>query len=482
MNNTTTQNYIEFLLNEELITLYPDQPNGISSTTSVLEWLRNHQELTGTKEACGEGDCGACTVVIAEEVEGKLNYKSATSCILFLPYLNGKQLITIEHLSVEFNGKTHLHPVQTALANHQGSQCGFCTPGVVMSLFTLYKNHGIPDNIPHHLSGNLCRCTGYEGINKAAQEIPELSPMDGFSASEQEIVNRLQSIKQQGHSFETPVYYQPKTVSEALWIKKNKPELVLMGGATDIALLKNKKKQELPTLLDLSAIEELKQINAQTGYYEIGALASIEQLYLGLKDEWPDVALVLDRFGSKQIRNLATVGGNLGSASPIGDLLPLLMAHQADILIQSHKRTRTESIFNFFVDYRKTTLNPDEIITKVFIPVDPDWIFFSEKLSKRKQLDISTVVASFAIRLTRQKTIGAVILAFGGMASMPIRATETEEFLLGKPISELVFKSASKMISEELQPISDVRASATARAKMASNLLIRFFDEKIANI
>ena len=476
------QNHIDFLFNDELVQLELDVPGSWSSTTTVLEWLRSKDMYTGTKEGCGEGDCGACTVVIAEEIQGELRYKSITSCIVFLPYLNGKQLITIEHLSTEFQGKIHLHSVQSILSKHNGSQCGFCTPGMVMSLVSYYKNLDNETDIDHSLSGNLCRCTGYESIKNAAVEIQTISRIDGFSSSEQSNLERIREIKHSSKSFRTAHYFQPKTLVEALVLKEQLPELAVVAGATDMSLLKTKKRLTLPSLLDISQIDELKNIIKRDGFYEIGCLVTIEQLFQELKDVWPDFAQILALFGSQQIRNMATVGGNLGSSSPIGDLLPLLMSHQTDIVIQDSTTTRRESIFDFFIDYRKNSLSLNEIITKIFIPVDAEWIFWSEKLSKRKQLDISTVTAAFGLRLTAGNNIGAVILAFGGMAVVPLRATETEDFLLGKPMSDELFSIAAELIMGEFQPLSDVRSSSEGRLIMASNLLRKFYYEKLESL
>lgn len=468
--------HINFLLNNEKIQIDFTQQQDFSPTTTVLEWLRSMDDYSGVKEGCAEGDCGACTVVIADAVDGKLVYRSVTSCILFLPYLNGKQLLTVEHLSKNINGDYLLHPVQEVLAKHNGSQCGYCTPGIVMSLFSFQKNQETVEDIPYSLSGNLCRCTGYESIREAAVEIVGLPKTpDQFQLDEAAVVSILEEMKLEATSFSAENYYQAHTLEEALTYKKAHPDAIMIGGASDIALLKTKKHQDLDAILDLSNVAEMKKIEKHKTYWEIGASVTIEQLREALSAEWPDFKNILDAFGSKQIRNVATLGGNIGSASPIGDLLPLLMSHQAEIIIQSKHEVRPEQVEEFILAYRTTTLMPDELISKVIMPIDTNWVFWSEKVSKRRQLDISTVSAAFAIRLTGSKKIGAIVLSYGGMAAMPKRASMAENFLLGRTIEESAFDRAAELVREEFQPLSDARATKEGRSLIASNLLLKFF-------
>jgi len=476
-------NYIEFLLNNEVVQLDLSENSSFGPTTTVMEWLRSKSNYKGVKEGCAEGDCGACTVVLAELIQGKLQYRSVTSCILFLPYLNGKQLLTIEHLSSQAQGIYKMHPIQEILAKHNASQCGYCTPGIVMSLFSFYKNEETVQDIPNSLSGNLCRCTGYESIKEAAIEITDLSnENDDFSQSEAQTIRFLQDIAGKDCVFSVENYEQPISIEEALSFKKNHPESLMIGGASDIALLKTKKYQELSAILDLSQVKEMKQVIKTDSYLEVGAAVIMEQLRMEVADLWPDFKTILDSFGSRQIRNVATVGGNIGSASPIGDLLPLLMSHQAEIIIQeiiiqNKHEARPEQLEEFILSYRKTSLMPDELISKIIIPIDKNWQFWSEKVSKRRQLDISTVSASFAIRFTHEKKVSSIILAYGGMAAMPKRASLAEAFLLGKAWNEENIKQAAQFVKDEFQPLSDARASKEGRSLIASNLLLKFYWE-----
>jgi len=473
---STKVNYIEFLFNNEEVQLDLSENASLSPTTTVLEWLRSKNDYNGVKEGCAEGDCGACTVVLAELVQGKLIYRSVTSCILFIPYLNGKQLLTIEHLSTQSQGIYKLHPVQEIMAKHNASQCGYCTPGIVMSLFSFYKNEEKVADIPHSLSGNLCRCTGYESIKDAAIDVTELQMVeDDFSKFELQTMEKLEEIENRNQSFSVNNYEQPLTLEEALSFKKSNPDSLMVGGASDIALLKTKKYQDLPAILDLSNVKDMKQITKTDTYLEVGASVTMEQLRHEISELWPDFKTILDAFGSKQIRNVATLGGNIGSASPIGDLLPLLMSHQAEIIIQSKHEARPEQLDEFILAYRKTSLMPDELISKVIIPIDKGWVFWSEKVSKRKQLDISTVSAAFALRLSKNNKVSSIILSFGGMAAMPKRAALAEEFLLGKEWNEENVNHASKLIDEEFEPLSDARASKEGRSLIASNLLLKFY-------
>jgi xanthine dehydrogenase small subunit len=473
---------IQFLLNDEIRQIDFEQDKNLSPTTTVLNYIRVFEHLKGVKEGCAEGDCGACTLVLAElDQKDELIYKSFTSCIVFLPYLNGKQVFTVEYLADKQNGITRFHPVQESLVKTNGSQCGYCTPGFVMSLFSLFKTNESPEreDIEQALSGNLCRCTGYQSILDAAYLVKDYPRLDKFSNLKEVQIKKLKEFSQNKSNFliERPneVYFQPHSLQQALEYKREYPEAVLIGGASDLALLKTKKHQILPHLLDLSQIIELKSIVDKGHYWEIGAGVSIEQLRISFNSKFPAFLKMLNVFGSQQIRNLATIGGNLGSGSPIGDTLPVLMAHQAELLIENADEQRTEKLEDYLLGYRKTSLMPDEIITKVLLPSDEGQIIWSEKISKRRDLDIATVSAGFALKLTKNNKVQSLILAYGGLAAITKRASETEEFLLGKDWEKQTIEEAMAILEEEFVPLSDARAEANGRKLLAKNLLMKFY-------
>ena len=479
MNNT-----IQFILDDKIVEIDFSKETNLKPTTTVLNYLRNLNNHKGVKEGCAEGDCGACTIVLAElNKENKLIYKAVDSCLVFLPMIHGKQLITVENLSDKKNGETVLHPVQKSMVNFFGSQCGYCTPGFIMSLFALYKSHINPGReiIEDALTGNLCRCTGYLPILEAAQSACQNISEDKFSANENDIIYKLKSISKNKTSIllekEKQIYFHPQSLDDALMLKKHYKNAIVTNGATDIALRQTKKNEPLFEILDISGIREIKNISEREDGYFIGAGVTLESLKQFSESKLPAHFSILKVFGSLQIRNVATIGGNIGSASPIGDLLPVLFVYNAEVIIQSMLTKRDVEINNFIKGYRKTDIQADELITSVFIPKpENNSIIKSYKISKRKDLDISTV--SLAVKLILEKKIVKdIILAYGGMAEITKRAENSESYLKNKIWNRENVEEAMKIIYDEFTPLSDARSGSEFRRITAKNLLLKFFIE-----
>ena len=476
---SSSQDKIRFVLNDKIVSVDFNSNPELKPTTTVLNYLRSFPFHKGVKEGCTEGDCGACSVVIAENNGGKLTYKTIDSCLVFLPMIHGKQLITVENLTD--SGK--LHPVQQEMVNHNGSQCGYCTPGVVMSLFGLYKNHHNPDRevIEDALTGNLCRCTGYQPIIKAAEHACSCVDTDKFKLHEAKIADLLAEINRDKSAVEinTPAqhYYKPLTLPDALALRRKYPHATIIGGASDTALRQTKKRELLAEILDISDITELNYFVEEERDYKIGSGLKLEQLKSYSAGKLPALHKMLQIFGSLQIRNLATIGGNIGSASPIGDTLPLLIAYKAKVKVQSQDSERLVNLEEFIKGYRLTDIRYDELIAAVYIPKPPaDTLVHSYKVSKRKDLDISTVSGGFSMQLEGGH-VKEIILAFGGMADRPKRASETEHYLLWKPWTRSNVEHAMKILVHEFTPLSDARSGAEYRKLVAGNLLLKFYAE-----
>ncbi len=476
---SSQHNKIQFVLNDKVISVDFNANTEINPTTTVLNYLRSLPGHKGVKEGCAEGDCGACSVVIAENHEGKLTYKTIDSCLVFLPMIHGKQLITVENLT----DSGTLHPVQQEMVNHNGSQCGYCTPGVVMSMFGLYKNHHKPERkvIEDAFTGNLCRCTGYQPIIKAAEHACSCVDKDKFKLHEAKIAALLAEINQDKSTVEisTPSqkYYKPLTLTDALELRKKYPDLIIVGGATDTALRQTKRREFLHEILDISDIEELKYFTETGNVFEIGSGLSLEELKAHSPEKLPALHKMLQIFGSLQIRNLATLGGNIGSASPIGDMLPLLIAYKAKVKLQSIDHERLIPIGEFIKGYRLTDIRSDELITAMHIPkFAANTYVRSYKVSKRKDLDISTVSGGFSVQL-EDGFVKEIILAFGGMADQPKRTAETEHYLMWKPWARATVEHAMKILLHDFSPLSDARSGAEYRGLVAGNLLLKFYVE-----
>ncbi|MDE1164019.1 MAG: xanthine dehydrogenase small subunit [Pseudomonas sp.] len=471
---------IQFLLNRELRSEHALDPN-----LTVLQYLREHLGKPGTKEGCASGDCGACTVVVGElqtDANGhdSLRYRSLNSCLTFVSSLHGKQLISVEDLK----HKGQLHSVQQAMVDCHGSQCGFCTPGFVMSLFALQKNSADADvhQAQEALAGNLCRCTGYRPILAAAEQscCQATRAPDQFDSAQADTIAQLKAIapSETGElNSGDKRCLVPLTIGDLADLYGSHPEARLLAGGTDLALEVTQFHRTLPVMIYVGNVAELKRIEHLDDHIEIGAATPLTDCYGALSAEYPDFGELLHRFASLQIRNQGTLGGNIGNASPIGDSPPLLIALGAQIVLRKGDSTRTLALEDYFIDYRITARQESEFIEKVIVPrASAKRAFRAYKVSKRLDDDISAVCAAFSLQV-EQGLITDARAAFGGMAAIPKRAKACEAALVGKAWNNATLEAACAALADDFSPLSDFRASKEYRLLSAQNLLRKYFIE-----
>ncbi len=453
---------LQFTLNGEM-----REVSGVSPTLTVLDYLREQAELTGTKEGCAEGDCGACTIVLAETGDGKPSYKAVNACLLMLPQLDGKHVFTVEGVATSDD---LLDPVQDAMVKTDGTQCGFCTPGIIMSLFALRQSEAevTEGEIHNTLAGNLCRCTGYRPIVEAAREACVAAP-DGLAL---ETLKASDSYQEGNQSFHTP-----KSITEMAEVFTANPDANLLGGGTDLGILVSKEREVLSTIIQTSRVAELLEINETNTDITFGAAVTYSDALPFIERLYPSFATLITRIGSVQIRNVGTIGGNIGNASPIGDTPPCLIALDATLVLYSQAGERELPIEEFFLDYRKTDLKAGEFIKAIRLPkLSNAQEFRAYKISKRYDQDISAVVGAYRIELEDNTVLDARI-AYGGMAAIPKRGVACEAALIGNAWDLATAMTMLGVIQEDYQPISDHRASKEYRFQVAGNLFQRLYQD-----
>ncbi|GAA5182647.1 xanthine dehydrogenase small subunit [Niveibacterium umoris] len=456
------------------------QISGAPTTRSVLQWLREDAHATGTKEGCAEGDCGACTVVLGERDDaapGGLRLSAVNACIQFLPTLDGKALFTVEDLAQG----SELHPVQQAMVDCHGSQCGFCTPGFVMSLWADYEARPVAptrDETLSVLSGNLCRCTGYRPIIDAATAAHTKPRVALDRTPVRAALDRIAALPALDYACDDAHFAAPRTLAALATAYAARPQARLLAGSTDIGLWVTKQMRALPDLIYLGAVAELRCITREADQLLIGAGVTLTDAFAALVDVLPAWRELAERFASMPIRNAGTLGGNIANGSPIGDSMPGLIALGATVVLQQGDVTREIALEDLYLGYQKTALQPGEFVRAVCVPLGESAPahFRTWKLSKRADQDISSVCAGIAVWLTEGRVTSARV-AFGGMAATSSRARHCEAALIGQAWSAETARNAMAALDADFTPLTDMRASAGYRRTAARNLVWRFWLE-----
>lgn len=469
------RNHLELFVNG-----HPERIVGADAFRTVANWLREARGATGTKTVCEEGDCGACTVLIGTPRGGALEYRPVNSCIQFMFQLDGTHVVTVEGLKLG----DELSAVQQSMVDHQGSQCGYCTPGFVVAMTALHESlqNVTERDAREALTGNLCRCTGYEPIVKAAldmtrghgKRLDELYPPAPIAES---LERSLDAVR---IDFEGRTFFAPGRHPDALAFLAANPGAVIVQGGTDVGVQCNKRGLRPPVMMTLSRIEGLDAIAIDGGALVVGGRTTLATLEAFTRGRVPALHSILCLFGSPQIRNAGTLAGNIANASPIADTLPFLFICEAAIELSSARGERTVGINSLYKGYKKLDMLPGEMISRVRIPLPGEGETVRlYKVSKRRDLDISTFTAAIRMTLDGAKMSG-VKLAFGGVAPVVLRLPKTEALLEGREASEALFREAGEVARGEIAPISDVRGSKEFRLLLASNVLMKFFHEEIA--
>ncbi len=466
---------LRFLLNDTTVSLHE-----VGASDTLLDFLRLNRRLTGTKEGCAEGDCGACTVLVGRLHHGRLRYEPVNACIRFLASCHGCHVVTVEHLRGADGG---LHPVQAAMVEHHGSQCGFCTPGFVMALYGLWMENPRPDTgaIETALQGNLCRCTGYEPIVKAALAAAEAGGqhMDALTVERDRIGAALAAIPtgrvELARGDERAIL--PADAADLAQVLAENPKATIVAGATDVGLWVTKHLRSISPAVFIGHLPDLKRIEITPGHIHVGAGVTYSEFEPFILQHFPEARDYWLRIGGWQVRNAGTIGGNVANGSPIGETPPLLIALGAAMVLRGTDGRRTIPVEDYFIEYGRQDRRPGEFVETLIVPLKGQAMIAAYKVSKRHHADISAAAAAFRVE-TDGATITSARVAFGGMAGTPRRAAHAEAALLGQPFAAASFEAAARAVADDFQPLSDWRASAAYRQQLAANFFRRFWLEQ----
>jgi xanthine dehydrogenase small subunit len=468
---------IRFLLNHRLVEL-----SAVSAVQTLLDFLRLDRNLRGTKEGCAEGDCGACTVLVGRLSNGRLTYESVNACIRFVGSLDGCHIVTVDSLAVPGGP---LHPVQQAMVDTHASQCGFCTPGFVMSLYGLWMENPKPSvtEIEKALQGNLCRCTGYAAIIRAAEAVSVIGDLDRdpLVAERATIIRKLEALKdgkrvEIGEGAER--FLLPASVDDLAEIYEAEPKARIVAGSTDVGLWVTKFMRDISPVVHLSHLDELRRITVDDTGITFGAGVSYTESFPLIAKHFPQLIELWNRIGGQQVRNMGTIGGNIANGSPIGDTPPALIALGASIVLRKGKVSRTLPLESFFIEYGKQDRQPGEFVEAVRIPfLNENAHYAVYKITKRLDEDISAVCGAFRLTFDGNGKVSDAVIAYGGMAGTPKRADNAETVLVGAEWTEAAVDAAMDALGKDYTPLTDWRASADYRLLVAKNLLRRFYLE-----